>query len=88
MLTAWLVVSVITLIYLALDRTADRGGALRPSAVVTVTAIVIALAKVRIVFREFMEVRHAPALLHRLTDAWIAIIGAGLLVSYLLGTTR
>ena len=28
---------------------------------VTVSAIVIALIKVRIIFREFMEVRHAPA---------------------------
>jgi hypothetical protein len=88
MLIAWLVVSTITLVYLALDHTADRGGVVRPSAVVTVGAIVIALAKVRIIFREFMEVRHAPALLSRLTDVWIAIIGVGLLVSYVIGTTR
>jgi hypothetical protein len=43
---------------------------------------------VRIIFREFMEVRQAPAVLTRLTDAWIAVIGAGLLVSYVIGTTR
>ena len=42
---------------------------------VTVSAIVIALIKVRIIFREFMEVRHAPALLCRLTDAWVVLIG-------------
>jgi hypothetical protein len=87
MLVAWLIVSAITLVYLALDRAADRGGVVRPSAVVTGGAIVIALAKVRI-FREFMEVRQAPAVLTRLTDAWIAVIGAGLLVSYVIGTTR
>jgi hypothetical protein len=88
MLVAWLIVSAITLVYLALDRAADRGGVVRPSAVVTGGAIVIALAKVRIIFREFMEVRQAPAVLTRLTDAWIAVIGAGLLVSYVIGTTR
>ncbi|GAB4972226.1 hypothetical protein MAHJHV57_51740 [Mycobacterium avium subsp. hominissuis] len=31
-------------------------------AVVTASVIVIALVKVRIIFREFMEVRNAPAL--------------------------
>jgi hypothetical protein len=54
--------------------------------VVTVSAIVIALVKVRIIFREFMEVRHAPALLRRLTDAWVLIIGVCLLGSYFIGS--
>jgi hypothetical protein len=58
---------------------------LRPSTVVTVSAIAIALIKVRIIFREFMEVRHAPALLCRLTDAWVVLIAVCLIGSYFVG---
>jgi hypothetical protein len=51
-----------------------------------VAAIVIAVVKVRIIFREFMEVRHAPSLLCHLTDLWVLLIVAGLIGSYLSGT--
>jgi hypothetical protein len=43
----------------------------------------MALIKVRIIFREFMEVRHAPVLLCRLTDLWVVLTGATLLGCYL-----
>ena len=43
------------------------------STAVTVAAICLALVKVRIIMREFMEVRHAPPLLRRLTDLWIGL---------------
>ena len=62
------------------------GGPGSITTVVTVTAILIALVKVRIIFREFMEVRHAPAWLRRLTDAWVLLVGAALLGSYFVGT--
>ena len=52
---------------------------------VTSSVIVIALIKVRIIFREFMEVRNAPVLLCRLTDAWVVMIGAALLGCYFIG---
>jgi hypothetical protein len=52
---------------------------------VTSSVIVIALIKVRIIFREFMEVRDAPVLLCRLTDAWVVLIAAVLLGSYFVG---
>ena len=51
----------------------------------TVGVIVIALVKVRIIFREFMEVRRAPALLRRLTDVWMLILAASLLGCYFAG---
>ena len=86
LLVAWLVVSAVTLVYLAMDYSADHGGGPRPSAVVTSAAIVIALVKVRIIFREFMEVRQAPALLARLVDVWVAIMAVSLLGSYFVGT--
>jgi hypothetical protein len=85
LLIVWLVLSAMTLAYVWLDHSADDDGMLRASTVVTVSAIVIALIKVRIIFREFMEVRHAPALLRRLTDAWVVFIAVCLLGTYFIG---
>lgn len=83
LMIVWLVLSALTLAYLWIDHSA--GGLLKSSAVVTSSVIVIALIKVRIIFREFMEVRSAPVLLCRLTDAWVALIGAVLLGCYFVG---
>ena len=85
LLIVWSVLTAMTLVYVWLDHTADANGTLRASTVVTVSAIVIALIKVRIIFREFMEVRHAPALLRRITDGWVLLIGTGLLSTYFVG---
>ena len=86
LLVVWLILTSMTLAYVWMDHTADHNGTLRASTVVTVSAIVIALVKVRIIFREFMEVRHAPALLRRLTDAWVVLVGACLVGSYFIGS--
>ena len=80
-----LILVAITLGYLALDTSADTPGAHRASSIVTTIAIVLALVKVRLIFREFMQVRNAPALLCRITDLWVALIGAVLLGSYFIG---
>jgi hypothetical protein len=87
LLIVWLILTSMTIAYVWIDHTADQNGTLRASTVVTVSAIVIALIKVRIIFREFMEVRHAPALLCRLTDGWVVLIGAALLGSYFVGSS-
>ena len=60
----------------------DGQDALRPNAAVTTSAIVIALVKSRVIFREFMDVRHAPVLLGRLTDLWLVVTGVSLLGCY------
>ena len=86
LLIVWLILTSMTLAYVWIDHTVDQNGTLKASAVVTVSAIGIALIKVRIIFREFMEVRHAPALLCRLTDGWVVLIGACLLGSYFVGS--
>lgn len=83
LLVVWLVLAALTVSYLWIDHSAD--GSLRSDVVVTSSVIVIALIKVRIIFREFMEVRQAPALLCRLTDAWVLLIAAGLFGSYFVG---
>ena len=80
LLVVWLVLATLTLSYLWVDHSVERS-----SAVVTSSVIVIALIKVRIIFREFMEVRRAPAVLRRLTDAWIVLIAVSLLSSYFIG---
>ena len=82
---AWLVVVAITLVYLWIDHTAEEGGLATASTAVTVSAIVLALVKYRIVLREFMDVRHAPPLLRGLTDLLVAVIAVSLLASYLVG---
>ena len=83
LLFAWLILAALTLSYLWIDHTAD--GSLRSGALITSSVIVIALIKVRIIFREFMEVRQAPVLLCRLTDAWVALIAVVLLSCYFIG---
>ena len=83
LLVVWVVLASLTLSYLWIDHSV--GGSLKASAAVTSAVIVIALIKVRIIFREFMEVRQAPALLCRLTDAWVILIAVGLLGSYFTG---
>jgi hypothetical protein len=81
-LAVLLLLVAITLGYLALDYSA---GGQRASTVVTTTAIVLALVKARLIFQEFMQVRNAPALLCRLTDLWLALIGTTLLATYFIG---
>lgn len=80
----WLALSAVTVAQMGVG-SLGAGDALRPNAAVTVSAIGVALLKVRIILREFMEVRHAPVLLCRLTDLWLAFTGVGLLGATLAG---
>ena len=82
---AWLVVVAITLIYLGIDGSADDSGVAVASTSATVAAIVLALVKLRIIMREFMDVRHAPRLLRTMTDVLVAVMAVALLGSYLVG---
>ncbi|QRY47494.1 cytochrome C oxidase subunit IV family protein [Mycolicibacterium boenickei] len=86
LLIVWAILTAMTLVYVWLDEAVDQNGTLKARTVVTVSAITIALVKVRIIFREFMEVRHAPPLLCRLTDGWVVLIGICLLGSYFVGS--
>jgi hypothetical protein len=84
LIVVWLALSAITVAQLGVGSLEGRG-ALVPNAAITSGAILIALVKVRIIFREFMEVRHAPALLCRLTDLWVVLTGVALLGGYFAG---
>ena len=83
--TAWFVVVVVTLLYLVIDRTVDDGGVRSASTCASVAAVALALAKLRIILREFMDVRHAPRVLRTMTDALVVVMGACLLGTYLVG---
>ena len=82
---AWSVLVGITLTYLGIDQSATDGALSRASVVVTVVAICLALVKVRIIMREFMELRQAPPLLSRLTDLLVVVMAAALLTTYATG---
>jgi len=76
---------VITLIYLMVDRSADGEGVLVGSAAASIAAIVLALVKLRIIMREFMDVRHAPKVLRTLTDGLLVVMAVSLVGTYLVG---
>jgi hypothetical protein len=59
-MVVWLALSAITLAQLALGSLGEQAP-LTPNAAVTASAIVIALIEVRVIVREFMEVRHRPS---------------------------
>jgi hypothetical protein len=84
LLVVWLSLSAVTLVQLGVG-SAGAGDGLAPSGAIAAGAIGIALVKVRIILREFMEVRHAPVLLGRLTDLWIGLTAAVLLGGHLAG---
>jgi hypothetical protein len=85
LLWVWVILVAISLGYLAIDHAATHGGIPTASTVVTVGAICFALIKVRIIMREFMEVRTAPRFLCRLTDVWVVLMAVALLGVYLAG---
>ncbi len=82
---AWLVLAAITVGYLAIDHASEHGDHLVASAAITVSAICLALVKVRIILREFMDVRHAPPQLCRLTDLLVVVMAVAMLGAYVVG---
>jgi hypothetical protein len=84
LIVVWLALSAVTIAQLGFGSAGGRD-ALAPNSAITAGAIGIALFKVRVILREFMEVRHAPALLGRLTDLWVVFAGVSLLGCYFAG---
>jgi hypothetical protein len=80
----WLALSAVTIAQLGVGSLEGSAGHM-PNMAIAFSAIGIALVKVRIIFREFMDVRHAPVLLCRLTDLWVVLTGVMLVGGYLAG---
>ena len=51
----------------------------------SIAIIVVSLVKVRFVILDFMEIRHAPAYMRIVGEAWCAIIGTVLVCLYWFG---
>lgn len=81
---AWAGLVALTLLYLVVDETGGDG-VQRASVAASVTGIGLALAKLRIIMRELMDVRHAPRVLRRLTDVLVVVMSACLVGTYLVG---
>ena len=77
----WLALVAVTLISWWIG--SSRGQhELSSNAPITYAVLLIAAIKIRVIISEFMEVRHAPAWLRRLTDGWTAFITVALLAIY------
>jgi len=84
LLTILLVLSAITLISWWIG--AQHGqGEFRLNGPVTFGVLLIATVKTRLIIGEFMEARHAPRLLRRVADAWLALLVSSLLAIYFIG---
>jgi hypothetical protein len=81
LVVAWFALSAITLLAWLIGASHGKGP-LQPDAAVAFSAIAITLIKVRVIIREFMDVRHAPAKLRLITDAWLVVFGTAMIVAY------
>lgn len=84
LLVVWLVLSVITVVSPSMTLL-DPRAVLTPNPILASGVLLIACVKTRIIFREFMDVRHAPILLGRITDAWLLLTVVCLLAAYFVG---
>jgi len=77
----WLALSAITLVSYWLGTQYDHGFA-KTDSIAFLGVLGIAAIKARVIFRQFMDVRHAPLRLKLLTDAWLVATVAALVVAY------
>lgn len=78
---AWAILVGITLVSWFIA-TRHGAGQMRPDPAVGMIAILITLAKVRVISREFMELRHAPVRLRLVIDSWLVTFGLAMMAAY------
>lgn len=78
---AWLLLSAITILAWWIGMRHD-GTPLQPQASVGLSAMAITLIKVRIIMREFMDVKDAPKKLKHITDLWLILFILIMIVFY------
>jgi Prokaryotic Cytochrome C oxidase subunit IV len=83
LLIVWAALTTITLLSWGIG-SSHGSGTIRPDAAVALGAIAITLIKVRVIVREFMDVRSAPKKLKTVTDAWLITFGLAMLAAYFL----
>ena len=77
----WAALSAITLVSYWLGMQYDHGFA-KTDAIAFLGVLAIAAIKARVIFREFMDVRHAPTRLKLLTDIWLVLTVGALVAAY------
>jgi cytochrome c oxidase subunit IV len=80
---AWIILSAITMISWSLAPGHTQDAAAVASVPITVAVVLLGFIKGHMITRYFMEVRTAPRWLKLFTDAWLAILWAGVLAIYL-----
>jgi Prokaryotic Cytochrome C oxidase subunit IV len=81
--SVWAALSLITLLSWWIG--SRHSVAFDRNATVTFSVLALAAVKIRLIMSDFMEVRHAPALLRHLTDGWIVFVIGSLMAIYGLG---
>jgi hypothetical protein len=77
----WVGLSAITVVSWGLASARD-GSHLVANTPITIGVLAIGAVKVRLIIREFMEVRQAPAWLRRFTNVWIVVLWITVLAIY------
>jgi Prokaryotic Cytochrome C oxidase subunit IV len=80
---AWIILSAITMISWSLAPGHVQGAAAVASVPISVAVVFLGFIKGRMIIQYFMEVRTAPRWLKLFTDAWLAVLWAGVLAIYL-----
>lgn len=81
---AWIALSAITVISWWLSPGHAATGQVQASAPITITVVVLAAVKARLVMRSFMDVGGAPRWLRVATDGWLVTLWAAVLGIYLM----
>src|SRR5262245_6867981 len=81
LLLVWVALVAVTLISWWIG-SKHGNGEFRNSVSITYGVLLIAAIKIRVIVREFMEVRHAPNLVRRLTYGWTVFVMIALLAVY------
>lgn len=78
----WLALSVLTVLSWWIGPV-RAGHSPQPSVPITLIVLALGMVKCRLVFRYFMELRHAPRWLRLATDGWLVALWGAVLVIYL-----
>lgn len=78
----WLVAGLLTIASWATAIAVDSGRN-KTSTTVAIVGLALGTVKVRLIIRQFMDVRTAPRWLKTFTDVWLAVLTATVLAMYL-----
>lgn len=78
----WIALSAVTIVTWLLGH-AEQGYGRNATTAVALVVLAIAFGKVYLIIRHFMEVRSGPRWLRVSTDAWIVLLAAAIVATYL-----